>query len=314
MAPSACPEMTTFPCIFYAIEFLTQPLLPSDGSMLNLSFSSTSLPPRGRDFRLIIEPQRVVVIYSGPEAQSFILYSAEDPAISRHVVQPLVPTTEPQIIPEKFRQVAHANMPRSHGATIHSAILRSPSGTLAQHLLNRRIFDLISRSTILSPTPTRRSFSLDKPPGRLMPIPELVVITSPQPLSSPEPTDYDYSRPSSRLSSLSFSSDAESFTTASSTSLPHILTASNTTNLSSAFDEPTSTSPKSRPSRAVVNNANAKSVTKYLYQAGVSTVLTGGVMLGRSKPPTHKNGQSTRRRQSISRAQAQAPSPCRRRF
>ena len=35
----------------------------------------------------------------------------------------------------------------------------------------------------------------------------------------------------------------------------------------------------------VIVNANKKDVTKYLYQGGVSTVLTGGVMLGATPSP-----------------------------
>jgi len=323
---------TTAPTsISQAINFLTRPLILSQepdmihslqmilrstlqavyastrAPRLVLSLSVSSLPPRpiyaaciasgiqwcewiallgSRDFDLVIEPHRVSVTYVGPNRQTVILWSepltpAKRPLFSRLNVQDLhVPIS-------KLGQ--QSVMQASLKATIGSAQARPNTRTLAQQLLESdhkqeadEIFAMISKTGIISPTPTREKFFIDIPMNAF-----------PSPLSSPEVLSPATSRPSSRsstFSALSFS-DTESMTSVSSTS-------------PSASDFLSSTKPQNTttfvpgPTRVFINN-DKKDVTKYLYQGGVSTVLTGGVMLGgpaaaknRAAKDTHKNSSS----------------------
>ncbi|KAF8970849.1 hypothetical protein BDZ97DRAFT_1634671, partial [Flammula alnicola] len=259
--------------ITQAINFLTRPLIltqspdivacfqsilrttlqaayaPSRDSHLVLSFSATSLPPRpvyaaciasginwsdwisllgAREFDLIIMPHSVLVTYDGVNPQTVVVWSESTLTPARRSLLARLNIQEPQVPISKLGQ--------------HSALARVQTRTLAQQLLESdhkeeadEIFAMISKTAIMSPTPTREKFALDSP-ALFVPSTDAF----PSPLSSPEAiSSPDSSRPSSRsstFSSFSFSSDDES--------------------------------------------ATSKDVTKYLYQGGVSTVLTGGVMLG----------------------------------
>ena len=303
--------------ISQAINFLTRPLILSQepdmihslrmilrstlqlaysadrDPRLVLSLSATSLPPRpiyaaciasgvqwqewiallgSRDFDLVIEPHSVSVTYVGPNPQTITVWSEsrvnplKRPLLSRLNFQ------DPQVPISKLGQ--QTLMQASLKATLGSAQARANTRTLAQQLLESdhkqeadEIFAMISKTAIISPTPTREKFFIDLPTN-----------TFPSPLSSPEVFSPAASRPSSRsstFSTLSFS-DTESMTSASSTSSDF---------LSSAKPQNTSTFVP-RPTRVFINNEK-KDVMKYLYQGGVSTVLTGGVMLG--GPATAKN-------------------------
>jgi len=314
--------------ISQAINFLTRPLIFSQDpdmihslqmilrstlqavystartSRLVLSLSRSSLPPRpiyaaciasglqwhewiallgSRDFDLVIEPHSVSVTYVGPNPRTVIVWSepissAKRPLLSRLNFQNL------QVPISKLGQQSF--MQASLKATMGSAQTRANSRTLAQQLLESdhkeeadEIFAMISKTPIISPTPTRERFFIDIP-----------VNAFPSPLSSPEVISPATSRPSSRsstFSALSFS-DTESMTSASSTSSDY---------LSSTKSRNTTTFVP-HPTHVFVDN-DKKDITKYLYQGGVSTVLTGGVMLGgsamaktRATKSTNKNSSS----------------------
>ena len=326
------PFSTSTTSISHAINFLTRPLIltqepdmiyslqiilhstlhavysASRTPRLVLSFSSSSLPPRpiyaaciasgfqwhewisllgSRDFDLVIEPHSTSLTYVGPNPRTIIVWS-----------EPLSPIQRPLLSRLNFRDLQvpisklgqQSLMQASLKATLASAQPRTNTRTLAQQLLESdhkqeadEIFAMISKTAIISPTPTREKFFIDIP-----------VNAFPSPLSSPEVISPATSRPSSRsstFSALSFS-DTESMTSASSTS-------------SSKSNSPSSTKPRHtatfvpRPARVFIDN-DKKNVTKYLYQGGVSTVLTGGVMLGGSASAKNQatKSQSTNKNSS----------------
>ena len=265
-------------------------------SRLVLPLSRSSLPPRpiyaaciasglewqewiallgSRDFDLVIEPHSVSVTYLGPNPRIVIVWSEPLSSVKR------APLSRPnlqdfQVPISKLGQQSF--MQASLKATIGSAQTRANTRTLAQQLLESdheqeadEIFAMISKTAIISPTPTREKFFMDIPMNAF-----------PSPLSSPELISPATSRPSSRSSTSSELSffDTESITSASSTSSDFL---SSTKPRNTTFVPP--------PTRVFVDN-DKKDVTKYLYQGGVSTVLTGGVMLGGSAAaktkPTNK--------------------------
>ncbi|KAF9466678.1 hypothetical protein BDZ94DRAFT_1295499 [Collybia nuda] len=169
---------------------------------------------------------------------------------------------------------AASSIQASLRATVNSALARAKSRTLAQQLLEsdhedeeaEEIFTMISKTTMVSPTPTRGSFHITLP------------------VSPPSP---DSSRPSSRssnVSGFSFSSSEESMSSMSS--------ASSMASAKAAFlaadhirvqPKPKVALRRERTPSVFVDNTK-KEVTKYSYEGGVSTVLTGGVMLGGKAP------------------------------
>jgi hypothetical protein len=264
-------------------------------SRLALSLSRSSLPPRpiyaaciatglqwqewiallgSRDFDLVIEPHSVSVTYVGPNPRIVIVWS-----------EPLSPVKRLPLSRLNFQnfQVPISKLGQQsfmQASTIGSAQTRANPRTLAQQLLEDdhkqeadELFAMISKTAIISPTPTREKFFLDIPMNAF-----------PSPLSSPEVISPATSRPSSRSSTSSSSSffDTESMTSASSTSSDFLCSTKprNTTTF-----VPT-------PTRVFVDN-DKKDVTKYLYQGGVSTVLTGGVMLGGSATAKNLGAKST---------------------
>ena len=305
-----------------AINFLTRPLILSQEpdmitslqmilrstlqavysaartSRLVLSLSRSSLPPRpiyaaciasglewhewiallgSRDFDLVIEAHNVSVTYVGPNPRTVIVWS-----------EPISPVKRPLLSRLNFHNLQvpisklgqQSFMQASRKATVDSAQTHANTRTLAQQLLESdhkqeadEIFAMISKTPIISPTPTRERFFIDIP-----------VNAFPSPLSSPEVISPATSRPSSRsstFSTLSFS-DTESMTSASSTS----------SDFSSPTKSQTKTTFVSHSTRVFVDN-DKKDITKYLYQGGVSTVLTGGVMLGGSAVAKTRATKST---------------------
>ena len=307
--------------ISQAINFLTRPLIFSQEpdmidslqmilrstlqavysaartSRLVLALSRLSLPPRpiyaaciasglqwqewiallsSRDFDLVIEPHRVFVTYVGPNPRTVIVWSEPNAPVKRLPLSRLNLQGFQVPISKLGRQ---SFMQASLKATIGSAQTRANTRTLAQQLLESddkreadELFAMISTSAIISPTPTREKFFMDIPMNAF-----------PSPLSSPEVISPATSRPSSRSSTTSSSSsffDTESMTSESSTSSDF---------LSSTKPRDTFVSPTTR---VFVDNEK-KDVTKYLYQGGVSTVLTGGVMLGGSATAKNSGAKST---------------------
>ena len=270
-------------------------------SRLVLSLSRSSLPPRpiyaaciasgfqwqewivllgSRDFDLVIEPHRVSVTYVGPTPRTVIVWS------------------EPIIFPVKRLPLSRLNlqgfqvpisklgqqsfMQASLKATMGSTQTRANNTrTLAQQLESDdkqeadELFAMISTNAIISPTPTRERFFMDIPMNAF-----------PSPLSTPEVIiSPSTSRPSSRSSTSSSSSsffDTESITSASSTSSDLLISSTKPRKNTFVPPSPTATT------RVFVDN-DKKDITKYLYQGGVSTVLTGGVMLGGSANTANKN-------------------------
>ena len=274
-------------------------------SRLTLSLSRSSLPPRpiyaaciasgiqwqewitllgSGDFDLVIEPHCVSVTYVGSKPRTVILWS-----------EPLSPVKRLPLSRFNFQDL-HVPISKlgqksfKQASTIGSAKTRANNRTLAQQLLESdhkqeadELFAMISKTDIISPTPTREKFFM-------MDIP---MNAFPSPLSSPEVISPATSRPSSRssISSSSSSSSSSFFDTesmissASSTSSDFL--SSTTTKL--GLRNITTFVPATTPTTRVFVDNEKKDVTKYLYQGGVSTVLTGGVMLGGSATAKNQN-------------------------
>jgi hypothetical protein len=236
---------------------------------MTLSLSPASLPPR---------PIYAACIASGVQWSEWISVLGGTPFDL--VIDPSFVTV---IVGDKTATVWQAPAPlravssiqASLRATVSSALARAKLRTLAQQLLEsdhedeeaEEIFTMISKTTMVSPTPTRGAFHITLP------------------VSPPSP---DSSRPSSRssnVSDFSFSSSEESVSSISS--------ASSIASTKAAFlaadqirvqPKPKVASRCERAPRVYVDNTK-KEVTKYSYEGGVSTVLTGGVMLGGKVAP-----------------------------
>ncbi|KAF9003033.1 hypothetical protein BDQ17DRAFT_1409357 [Cyathus striatus] len=181
--------------------------------------------------------------------------------------------------------------------TLTSSITRR---TLAQLLIEndhepeRELFDLLSKSKIISPTPTRATFPTIP---SFPPIPTL----APSPVS--EESDSGSSRPSSRsslFSSRSHSSE-DSMSSLGSFNTPSVKVTPPTPTSAPVF-RPRRTAPAPAPAPAAAQekvyiDKSRKHVQAYLYQGGKSTVLTGGVMLGAPSsgvpPPLPSQSRST---------------------
>ena len=298
------------------------------GGKGTLSFSPDSLPPRPvlaasiacnfpwddwmtllghRDFDLTIEPHTVLVTYFDlSRPYTITIWSEPTP---NPVTRPLLAklrSNESQVPISKLSQRSQRHI--AVKATLDSAIARTKTRTLAQQLLEENhkqeadeIFDMISKTSILSPTPTRQDF----PTIRLPSLTTGTAIRST--LSSPEVVSpADSSRPSSRSSTYSSCfSDDESITSASSAASfnfsPSLLKKPQ-----QALDKRSPAfvprliatqvaSQEKEESANVIVDTNKKDKTKYLYQGGCTTVVTGGVMLGsgttaacKADPPKHR--------------------------
>ncbi|KAF9561408.1 hypothetical protein CPC08DRAFT_707385 [Agrocybe pediades] len=277
-----------------------------------------------RDFDMIIEARSVFVKYLGAKPQVVLIWADAVPSIQIQQSILTRPALDlPQVPISKLGQQQSAKaVQASLRATVDSALARAQTRTLtlAQQLLQcdeqneaDEIFSMISKSTfqsmIISPTPTRETFDIALPTTTFTPAMTMPTLTTsftsafPSPLSSPEalvsasPSTSDSSRPSSRssnFSTYSFSDD-DSATSVSSVESSFDFLASTKPCATVTGSKPISArTPAFVPRRlrsqpqapqVIVDNTR-KEPTKYLYQGGVSTVLTGGVMLGGGKPST----------------------------
>ena len=226
----------------------------------------------GKELDILVEPSRAAIRYGGQDGTIKTIW--QEPSVYR-------PKLRIQVPPSIHERPARASL----RATIDSAVTRAQGLTKAQELLvcndkeeADEIFSLLSNVTGITPTPTHDQFQLDNLSSE----------------SSP-----DSSRPSSRSSNFSFfslASSTDSMTSVSSTSSPSIEKAS---------IKPV-VPPRSRSLRSgevpeledadesdVQVDRSKKSVQKYMYQGGVSTVLTGGVMLGSAKKATRDEGPAS---------------------
>lgn len=288
--------------IFYAVSYLTRPLdlihdkstifsaqlIPqstldaafhlSPACELILSLSASSLPALpilaacvasnimwgnwilvlgGRDLDLIIRPHAVYIRVCGSSDPLTIVWKG--PMVRAPVKPVYILGTQVPI--SKLGQSGATQQPSllrkgniltrlTHPHTLGERLVEEGD----KHALEELFAITKDAPVIISPTPTREKFNFPA-----MRIPTLI-----SPPSSPEPSSSESSRPSSRsscFSTYSFSSSEESLTSQSSTM---------------ATDDSESTT------SAAYIDSNKKDITKYLYQGGVSTVLTGGVMLGGS--------------------------------
>ncbi|RXW16391.1 hypothetical protein EST38_g9460 [Candolleomyces aberdarensis] len=274
-------------------------LAASTGNKLVLTFTASS-PPRPvfaacvaigvqwaewieffgqRDFDLIIDshsvvaryhatnglPSQTVTIWSEPimtPSKRSLLARLSVPDVARVPIRKL---GQQAAIGAKERTAPAAPLPR---IILPSASLQPQPRTLAQQLIDSddedadELFAMISKTSIISPTPTRERFII---PSRsnFKTNPSFVAPMSP--ISSPEPSSPESSRPNSRTSHVSSCfSDEGSLSSAS--SVP-------TTVSYESAEESETTSP-------IYVDHSKKDKTKYLYQGGVSSTLTGGVMLG----------------------------------
>ena len=288
------------------------------GGQGTLSFSPTAMPPRpilaaciacdflwadwmtllgNRDFDLTIELHDVLVTYFDlSRPYTITIWSEPTPSpITRPLLARFSRSDEPQIPISKLGQKSRRHVFRK--ATVNNTFSNSKTRTLAQQLLEENykqeadeIFDMISKTSIMSPTPTSQEF----PILRLPSLTSVPVIQSP--LSSPEiSSPSESSRPSSRSSTFSsfFSDDEESITSESSTTSldsftsvlkcpqPKSLDKRSPAFIPRHFKSPTQgQEQQQQESSEAVVDANKKDKTKYLYQGGYTTVVTGGVMLG----------------------------------
>ena len=293
--------------------------LATCGGQGTLSFSPTSMPPRpilaaciacdflwadwmtllgNRDFDLTIEVHVVLVTYFDlSRPYTITIWSEPTPSsITRPLLARLSRSDEPQIPISKLGQKSRRHVSRK--ATVNNTLSYSKTRTLAQQLLEENykqeadeIFDMISKTSIMSPTPTSQEF----PILRLPSLTTVPIIQSP--LFSPEMiSPIESSRPSSRSSTFSsfFSDDEESITSGSSTTSldsfasvlkrpqPKPLNKRSPAFVPRRFKSPTQGQgqQEQQESPEVIVDANKKDKTKYLYQGGSTTVVTGGVMLG----------------------------------
>ncbi|KJA15382.1 hypothetical protein HYPSUDRAFT_149207 [Hypholoma sublateritium FD-334 SS-4] len=266
--------------IEYAARFLTRPLILAvapvhvaalqvvlrstlhaacSSAPLVLPFTPNRLPPRPvyaaaigagvswADWMALLAPREFALVIT-PSA-----VRAEYAGLHPHTVLVWADRT-PAPAPAPITKLAPAVRPASVEEQVPISKLgrrlQATTRTLAQQLLDAthdadadELFTRLSRSHagILSPSPTRAAFTF--PPAPAAPRPVFGAFSSPLSARAPRtPSPATSSRPSSRSSI--FSAGAESL------------------------------------SALVVVDASKKEVTKYLYQGGVSTVLTGGVMLG----------------------------------
>ncbi|KAF9525519.1 hypothetical protein CPB83DRAFT_771982 [Crepidotus variabilis] len=211
-----------------AVKSVLRSTLPTALAQCNgqatLSFSPTSLPPRpvlaaciacdlvwsdwmtllgNRDFDLIIEAHDVLVTYFDlSRPYTITVWSEPIPTPATRPLLARLNTFEPQVAISKLGQKTQRRTSLKLQATVNSAIARNQTRTVAQQLLDENhkqeadeIFEMISKTCILSPTPTRDAFPT-------LVIPSLTT-AFPSPLSSPEvssPSDSSSSRPSSRSS------------------------------------------------------------------------------------------------------------------
>ncbi|KAF8735408.1 hypothetical protein AX14_002064 [Amanita brunnescens Koide BX004] len=217
-----------------------------------------------KELDILVEPSRAAIRYGGEDGTIETIW--QEPSVHRPQLRVRVP-------PSIHERPARASL----RATPDAAVSWVQGQTKAQELLAcndkeeaDEIFALISNVTGITPTPTHEQFQLDN----------LSSVSSP-----------DSSRPSSRSSNFSFfslASSTDSMTSLSSTSSPSIEKASIKPVVPSPSRSMRSDVPELEDADEshVQVDKSKKSVQKYLYRGGVSTTLTGGVMLGSGKKGT----------------------------
>lgn len=274
---------------------------PSTDSKLTLTLSPHTLPPHpifsaclvtgifwvewirllgGRTFDLILEPRALTLIYHGDKPQVEVLWSEH--ASSQAMRAPLVPTLNEIHVPIN-KLVQRSTRPNLF-ATVQSAVARSQARKSLELLQTKQeeeeadtLLAMISNCTLATPSPTSDEF-LIAPPRLIIP-----ANIFPSPLSSPESESPLSTRPNSRSSGFSsFSSDNENRKSLSSIPSCDSLGSSTLPPMAvKLLNEQVSLfEPRKQSEPKVFIDNQKKDVTKYLYQGGVSTVLTGGVMLG----------------------------------
>jgi hypothetical protein len=240
----------------------------------------------GNEFDLIIEEESVTMCILGQKQT--LIWSDKASTPSTADVAPAVP--------------ARSKTRAALRSMVDSAMKRAETRTLAQQLLTseheekeaEELFACLAQTRIISPTPTRDVFAFSTS----------VKCTTPE-ISS---------RPSSRSSQTSSSG----FSTASDDSFATSVSSSYSVNLKPEVYKPPfvrkdasqTRTHKSTPSSSSIAstkstdedvgdasvwiNQEKKEVTKYLYQGGVSTVLTGGVMLGSPSSTKKSSGGSAK--------------------
>ena len=231
----------------------------------------------GKELDILVEPSRAVIRYGGQGSTIKTIW--QESSVYRPQLRVQVPPSIHERPSGSFLR-----------ATVDSAASRAQGRTKAQELLasndkeeTDEIFALLSNVTGITPTPTFEQFQIDNPSSG----------------SSP-----DSSRPSSRSSNFSFfslASSTDSMTSFSSTSSPSIEKASikpvtpPPSRLARSGDVP---EPEDADESQVHIDKSKKTVQKYLYQGGISTVLTGGVMLGSAKKGTRDERPASGRPQA----------------
>lgn len=314
--------------------------LASSRGQLSLSCSPSFLPPRpilaaciacdffwddwmallgNRDFDLTIESHDVLVTYfdlSRPYTITIWSEPTHDP-MTRPLLAKLRSFDVPHVPISKLGQRTKKSNVCRKPSTTESTFTRPRKRTLAQQLLEENhkqeadeIFEMISKMSILSPTPTRQDFPT-------LQLPSLATGISIQSPSSPEAISVGgSSRPSSRsstFSGLSLSDDEGSITSASSIASFDFCHSDFKRHQTERLN---TTSPVFVPryrrdqileeeSGPVIVDSDKKDKVKYLYQGGYTTVVTGGVMLGGGAPSKKADGPRHRtlvtgRKKSIS--------------
>ena len=258
----ASPE----PRIFLTLSPATQPPRPILAACVAVcvQWADWVVALGGKELDVFVEPSRAVIRFGGRDGILKTIWQESGVYCPPHLrIQ--VPSSTCEDRPSRA----------SLRATVDSAIARVQGRTKAQELLAcndkeeaDEIFALLSNVTGITPTPTRVQFQLDNL----------------SPISSPES-----SRPSSRSSNLSH------FSLASSTDSTTSLSSASFAAIEKAPIKPVACSP-SRFQRLngvpepedvdesqVHVDKSKKNIQKFMYQGGVSAVLTGGVMLGVAK-------------------------------
>ncbi|KAF6752432.1 hypothetical protein DFP72DRAFT_453316 [Ephemerocybe angulata] len=265
------------------------PIIAGVSSAVGIQWAEWIESSGQREFDLIIDSNSVIARYpateSGAAPQTVTIWKTPElNASKRSLLARLSRADVAQVPIRKFGQRAAGKpspVSRPSPISLPSASLTPRSSSFAQQLRyaddesEEELFAMISKTSIISPTPTKERF-----------------IAAPiSPISSPEPSES--SRPSSRTSTYSTCfSDEGSLSSASSVSIE-------------SFDIPETCE------ASVYIDTSKRDKTKYLYQGGVSSTLTGGVMLGRptQKPSAPAPAQQKYRAPAFTQQRYQAPAP-----
>ncbi|PPQ71919.1 hypothetical protein CVT24_008060 [Panaeolus cyanescens] len=292
--------MTTNP-LELSISFArncTSPQIIATAEAFGISWYDWHQGLGAKEMQLHISNSSVTYTIEGDLIPSRLIWSMST-RFDRFLAEPPVPIS-------KFGKLARVADKVTMHAYLGAVLLADEKRKIEELKEANDILAQASPFAILSPTPTRECFPAFEAPRRTsglwrtaFPSP-LSLPESVSPCSSPEDLSPASSRPSSRSSDFStFSSysDEESMTSASSISSFDFLStvkpafAAPFQKAQIAVSAPAPIAVYVPPARKIRESAPAptpepavviekKEVTKYLYQGGVSTTLSGGVMLG----------------------------------